>query len=250
MECWKGWSKGRRRVETSENSGDDTDTRKVCPKILSKKIFHLRKVYAATELGTFFVTRPQEVANMPSHFYRRVCRRIVFVLTHGHHEMLRYFHGSRHFARDQRLRLETTGWPVLDFHGSALSEDELKRQRRKLRKVPFRCVTVSIHLRRTWSLMGLVLLTRSCQFSQMFCLVDALRMGGSYEPVEKLWAQFALTAGPVNTEVSWTSDEILVGSVNFRNHFVSFPFYIAVLLLGNHLNWNATPKSVTCGWLG
>ena len=75
-------------------------------------------------------------------------------------------------------------------------------------------------------------------------------MGGCYELFEKLWAQFAQRAGPVNTEVSWTSDEILVGSVNFRNHFVSILLYIAVLLLVNHLNWNATPNSVTCGWLG
>ena len=52
------------------------------------------------------------------------------------------------------------------------------------------------------------------------CLVDALRMGGRYELVDKLWAQFVLNAGPLNLEVVWTRDEALVGSINFQNHFV------------------------------
>ena len=79
--------------------------------------------------------------------------------------------------------------------------------------------------------------------TKLSCLVDALRMGGSYELVEKLWAQFVLTAGPVNTEVAWTRDEIMVGSVNFRNNFISFPGYFVVFLLVHHLNWKATPTS-------
>ena len=45
----------------------------------------------------------------------RLCRKSVSVLRHGHHEVLRHFQGRRHFARDQRLRLETPGWRVLDF---------------------------------------------------------------------------------------------------------------------------------------
>ena len=59
-------------------------------------------------------------------------------------------------------------------------------------------------------------------------------MGGSYRLSEKLWAQFVLTAGPVSSEVAWTGDEVLVGSVDFRNHFVSFLIHIVVLLLVNH----------------
>ena len=59
-------------------------------------------------------------------------------------------------------------------------------------------------------------------------------MGGSHGLIEKMWVQFVLTAGPANTEVAWTRDEVLVGSVNFRNHFVSFPIYIVVLHLVNH----------------
>ena len=70
---------------------------------------------------------------------------------------------------------------------------------------------------------------------KLSCLVDALRMGGCYELVQKLTAQFVLTTGGGNIEVSWTRDEVVVGSVNFRSHFVSFPIYIAVLFFVNHL---------------
>ena len=81
-------------------------------------------------------------------------------------------------------------------------------------------------------------------------LVDALKMGGSYELIEMLWAQFVLTAGPVNTEVAWTRDEVLVGSVNFRNNFVSFLIHIVVLHSVHHRYCNAPPNSVARGWLG
>ena len=58
------------------------------------------------------------------------------MLTHRRHEVLRHFQGSRHFARDQRSRLETPGWRVLDFHGNSINENELERQREKIRKGP------------------------------------------------------------------------------------------------------------------
>ena len=106
-----------------DTSGDETDANKGRRKNLSKKIFRMKKVYGATELGRFFVTGPSDAANKPSHFQSRVCRKNVSVLTHGHHEMLRHFQGSRHFARDQRMRLETPGWRVLDFQGNPLTED-------------------------------------------------------------------------------------------------------------------------------
>ena len=86
--------------------------------------------------------------------------------------------------------------------------------------------------------------------AKVSCLVDALKMGGSYGLIEKLWAQFVLTAGPVKTEVAWTRDEVLEGSVDFRNHFVSFLIHIVVLLLVYNQYWNAAPNSVASGWLG
>ena len=86
--------------------------------------------------------------------------------------------------------------------------------------------------------------------TKVSCLVDALKVGSSYELVEKLWVQFLLTAERVNTEVAWTRDEVLVGFVNFRIHFVSFQIHIVFLLLVNHFNRIAAPNSVTRGWVG
>ena len=141
----------------------------------------MKKVYAATELGRFFVTGPSDAANMPSHFYCRVCRKNVFVLTHGDHEMLRHFRGSRHFARDQRLHLETPGWRVLDFQGNPLSEDELERQREKIRKGP-------LVVRDREHPFAEDLITNEAGvvdpqlpvLAKVSCLVDALKMGGSF----------------------------------------------------------------------
>ena len=132
----QGPSQSQQRVETSETSGDETDASQGRRKVLSKKTFRMKKVYAATELSRFFVTGPLNAANMPSHFYCRLCRKNVSVLTHGHHEMLQHYQGRRHFARDQRLHLETPGWRVLDFQGNPLSEDELECQREKVQKGP------------------------------------------------------------------------------------------------------------------
>ena len=173
------------------------------------------------------------------------------MLTRGHHETLRHFQGSRHFARDQRMRLETHEWRVLDFHGNPISEIELDCQREKIRKGP------SVVGDREHPFAEDLITDEAGVvdpplpvLTEVSCLVDALKIGGSYELIEKLWLQFVLSARPVNTEVAWTGDDILVGSVNFRNHFVSFPICIVVSLLVNHFNWNAAPTSVAHGWLG
>ena len=124
------------RVETSDTSGDETDASQGRRKVRCKKTYRMKKVYAATEVGRFFVTGATDAANMPSHFCCRLCRKNVSVLTHGHHEVLRHYQGRRHLARDQRLRLETPGWRVLDFHGNPLTEEELERQRESIKKGP------------------------------------------------------------------------------------------------------------------
>ena len=247
----QGPSQSPQRIETSDTSGDETDASKGRRKILSKKFFRMKKVYAATEVGQSFVTGPSDAANIPSRFYCRVCRKNVSVLTHGHHEVLRHFQGSRHFARDQRLRLETPGWRVLDFQGNPLSEDELERQREKNRKG-------LLVVRDRENPFAEDLITNEAGvidpqlpvLAKVSCLVDALKMGGIYGLIEELWAQCVLTAGLVNTEVAWTRDEILVGSLDFRNRFVSFLIHIVVLLLVYHHYWNAAPNSVATGWLG
>ena len=215
---------------------------------ISPEDFPDELVIRGNRVCKFFVTRPSDAANMPSHFYCRVCRKNVSMLTHGHHELLRPFQGSRHFARDQRLCLETPGWRVLDFHRNPFGEDELDCQRQKIRRGPL-VVRVREHP------FAEDLITDEAGvadphlsvLTKVSCLVVALRMGSSYELIEKLSVKFILTTGPTKSEVTWTRDEVLVASVNFRNHFLSFLIHIVVLLLVNHRNWNAAPNSVARG---
>ena len=87
----------------------------------------MKKVYGATELGRFFVAGPTDAVNKPSHLYFRVCRRNFSVLTLGHYDVLLNFQETPHFARVQRLRLETPESRVLDFFGNPLSDDELEQ---------------------------------------------------------------------------------------------------------------------------
>ena len=46
------------------------------------------------------------------------------MLTHGEYEIVRHFQIDRFFPRDQRLRLKTPGWRVLDFDPNPLSDAE------------------------------------------------------------------------------------------------------------------------------
>ena len=238
------------RIETSDTSGDETDASQGRREVLSKKTYRT-KVYAATELGRFFVTGPLDAVNIPSHFYCRLCRKNVSVLTHGHHEVLRHFQGRRHFARDQRLRLKTPGWRLLDFQGNPLTEDELELQREKIQKGP---LVVRDHEHSFEEVFisdeAGVVDPQLPVLTKVSCMVDGLKFGGSYGLIENLWAQFVLTAGPVNPEVAWTRDEVLVGSVDFRNPFVSFLIHIVVSFLVNHHYWNAAPSFVTSCWVG
>ena len=96
----------------------------------------MKKVWGANEVDQFFVTGTIDVAGKPSHFFCRVCRKDVSVLTHGPHEILRHYQGVKHFARDQRLRLETPGWRVLDSEGNPLSESELERGKEHIPRGP------------------------------------------------------------------------------------------------------------------
>ena len=49
-------------------------------------------------------------------------------------------------------------------------------------------------------------------------LIEVLRLGGSYELVYHLWAQFTLSAVRVNVDVTWSRDEVLVSSYTFATY--------------------------------
>ena len=171
----------------------------------------MKKVWAASELGRFFVTGPTDASGKPSHFYCPLCRKDVSVLTHGMHEILRHYQGTKRFPRDQRLRLETPGWSVLDFEGNAMRDEEVARQRDRIlrgpqvvrdREYPFAEDLIADSSGTVDASLPVL--------AKVSSLVEVLRLGGSYELVHQLWAQFTLVASQVNVDVTWSRDEVLV----------------------------------------
>ena len=174
----------------------------------------MKKSYAFNELARFLVTGPTDALKKFSGFHCRICRKDVSALTHGSSETLRHFQGIRHFARDQRLRLETPGWRVLHFRGKPSTEDEMELQSEKTLRsrlavrdreyllpedlIPDASVNVHPHLPLQ---------------AKFLSLVDVFQLGESYEPVERLRERLSLTASRVNVTVAWSRSEILVTAV-------------------------------------
>ena len=141
------------------------------------------------------------------------------MLTHGHHEILRHFQGSKHFPRDQRLRLETPGWEVLDYEGNVMSPAEVERQREKIMRAPL----VVRDREYTFSEDVIVDETGAVDpnlgvMVKVSSLIEVLRLGGNYELVYRLWAQFT-SAVRVNVDVTWSRDEVLVSSYRLLRVF-------------------------------
>ena len=199
-------------AETSDTSADESEASHTRRRVRSKRTFKMEKVWGADEARRFFVTGATNAAGKPSHFYCRICRKDVSVLTNGPHEFLRHFQGVKHFARDQRLRLETPGWRELDFEGNPHRETELERRResilRGLLVVRDREYLFDEDLIVDDSGAPDATLTVLAKVS---LLLEVLRLGGSYELVHQLWSQFTLTASRVNIDLTWSRDEVLVG---------------------------------------
>ena len=204
----------QRVTDTTDNTGGDTDIEQPRRRVRSRCTFKMKKGHAVGELAQFFVTGHTDAANKLSEFYYRVCRKDVSVLIHGGYEIIRHFQGHRHFARDQRLRLETPGWRVLDFDGNPLPE--LERQREKIMLAPFVVRDREYPFREdlTPDASGNVD-PQLPMLAKVSCLIDALQLGGSYELVKKLWERFVLTTSRINVTVAWSRDEVLVSSVLF-----------------------------------
>ena len=116
-------------MATTDTSGDESGGGLQSRPRKPKKKFMLKRSYATEELGSLFVTGATDCSKHPGSFRCRICRRDVSLETKGRYEILRHFQGNKHFVRDQRLRLETPGFRVLDRRGRPLDDEELDRQR-------------------------------------------------------------------------------------------------------------------------
>ena len=173
------------------------------------------------------------------------------MLTHGLHEVLRHFQGNKHFASDQRLRLETPGWRVLVFEGNPLSESELERRRELILRGPLvirdREYLFAEDLIGDDSGVSDVTLPVVAKVSS---LIGVLRLGGPYELVHRLWSQFTLTASRVKIDVAMSRDEVLISSFLFR--VSTYPCESAhwCCVLVNHFERDIPPHLFSCLLLG
>ena len=174
------------------------------------------------------------------------------MLTHGHHEILRHFQGSKLIPRDQRLRLETPSWEVHDYEGNIMSSAQVERQREKIMRA-------SLVVRdREYPVSEEVLVDKTGAvdpnlgvMAKVSSLIEVLRLGGSYELVYRLWAQFTFSAVRVNVDVTWSRDEVLVSSHTFAPYILrglcaSNLFTVSV----HHPEWDLSADSVSLFQLG
>ena len=187
---------GPRVADTSDSSADESEASHTCRRVRLKRTFKMKKVWGANEVGQFFVTGATDAAGKPSPFFCRVCRKDVSVLTHGPHEILRHYQGVKHFARDQRLRLETPGLRVLDFEGNPSSESELERPKEDILRGPL------VFRDREYPFAEDLIVDESGALdatlpvvAKVSSLIEVLRLGGPYKLVSQLWSQFTLIAG-------------------------------------------------------
>ena len=185
-----GWA-----ILLTQDTTDESDAEEPRRRLRSKKTYKMKRAWGTSGVGQFFVTGSTDVATKPSQFYCRICRKDVSVLTHGHHEILRHFQGSKHFPRDQRLRWETPGWEVLDCEGNVMSPAEVERQRERIMRAPL------VVRDREYPFADDVIVDETGAvdpnlgvMAKVSSLIEVLRLGGSYELVYRLWAQSTLSA--------------------------------------------------------
>ena len=170
--------------DISDTSGDESNIGEPRRRLGSKKTCKMKKAWGRSDVGRFFVTGPTDVATKPSRFYCRISRKDVSVLTHVHYEILRHFQDSKRFPRDQRLRLETPSWEVLDYEGNAMSPAEVERQREKEMRAPL------VVRDREYPFSEDVIVDETGAvdpnlgvMAKVSSLIEVLRLGGSYELV-------------------------------------------------------------------
>ena len=238
--------------DTTATSGDESNFGEPRRWLRSKKLYKMKRAWGTIDVVQFFVTGSTDIATKPSHFYSRICRKDVSVLTHGHQEILRHFQGSKHFPRDQRLRLETPGWEVLDYEGNIMSPAEVERQREKIMRAPL------VVRDREYPFSEDVIVDETGAvdpnlgvMAKVSSLIEVLHLGGSYELLYRLWAHFTLSDVRVNVDVGWSRDEVLVSSYTFapyilRGRCASKLFTVSV----HHPEWDVSADSVSLFQLG
>ena len=142
----------------------------------------------------------------------RICRKDVSVMTHGVHEILCLYQGTKHFPRHQRLRLETPVWRVVDFEGNPMRKKEVERQRERiLRATSSEGYRISHFRRHDLAQFGFSR-RESSRACQGFCFDWSIAFGRELRTGPSGVISFHSDHGQVKADVTWSRDEALVGA--------------------------------------
>ena len=151
----------------------------------------MKKACASDDIPRLFVTGPIDLVARPRLLFCLLCGSDMSLLTNGAFGILQHCQGSMHFPMDQRSQLETLGLMVLFYSKKHMPEDEIERQRVKIMRIP--------HVRRDQDYRSCddlntdeagVADTQLPTLAKLSPPPEVLRLSGSYELVEQLWAQF------------------------------------------------------------
>ena len=112
---------------------------------------------------------------------------------------------------DQRLRLETPEWRVLDFTENTEPDEEVERQRARFMRTPLVRGDPEYPFSEDLIKEYACFVDSDLPFlANVSYSVEVLRLGGSFELVEELWSKFFLTASCVNIGVCRSRIGVLV----------------------------------------
>ena len=86
--------------------------------------------------------------------------------------------------------------------------------------------------------------------AKLSSLIEGLRLGGSYELVNQLWAQFTLTASSVNVDVMFPEMRcwLVFSLVYISTYLCDLAYWCCVLV--NHFEWDVPPHPLSWVWVG
>ena len=118
-----------------------------------------------------------------------------------------FFNIFKRLGTFQRLSVETRGWRVLDFEDNPVTEDEFKRQKLEILKGPLVVRDQGQPFNETWLWKNGECGLKSARVGKSDTTFRINQMRDSNELLEELWSQFVQAAGPMNSEVTWSSDD-------------------------------------------
>ena len=193
----------------------------------------MQKGWASVELARLVVTGSTDPLSSLSHFQCQLCQLDVSLLTQGLFEILWHYQGAKYSTMYQRMRLETTDWRVVEFGGNPMPDEKVERQRAKImRTLLVRRDREKISCQNSITDDTGVVDPHLPMLAKVSSPLEVLRLGGSYELMEQLCAQFSLTVSCVNIGVCLLRIQVLVSfricciSNTYRFLKITFLFHI------------------------